>query len=310
MVGVRSAQPGFTLLEVLVSIAITAMLVTAGFTAFRGINRTQERARLEANRATSARVLLDRIESELLGTMLVAKRPFRPRLRHPWVFIGEDRIFGTNDSDALRFITSNPARPPGAQSEVGIRMVTYAVGGIEDEDRLALYRSELRLPKAMRKRIELSFAAPVMHDVASLRIRYLAEDGWRDRWDSTDVSQLDELPTAIEISLQLYEKQPGGNEAPGPVYTRTVPIPMRPISHDTAAALDASCPGGLTVRGCLLRLGSLIKRIGKPLRDAITGLRRATPDRCWAAEPGSARLEALKEGLRSALPRDPDELCQ
>lgn len=301
---------GFTLLEILISITITAMLVTAGFAAFRGITRVLDRTASDTNRAPSARVLLDRLESELLGTMIVVKQPFKRRLSHPWVFIGEDRVFGTNDSDALRFITSNPARPPGTQSATGVRMITYAVASGKDDDRLALYRAEQRLPRGMQKRIDLRYAEPVIDDLSSLRLRFLAEDGWRDRWDSTDVSQLDQLPTEIEISLQLFETQEDGSQAPGPVYSRTVPIPVRPLSRAPANANDASCPGGVTVRGCMLRLRVPIKKLSEPLQASIQALRRATPDRCWAPETGSPQLAALKDAMHSLLEGDPDEVCQ
>ena len=302
--------PGFTLLEILISIAITAMLVATAITAFRGINQIQERARPERNRAQSARVLLDRLEGELLSTTLLVKRPFAPRLRHPWLFVGEDRVFGTNDSGAMRFITSNPARPPGRTSETGIRMITYAVGAAGDDDRLALYRSEQRLPRGMKKQIDLKFAVPVMHDLVSMRLRYLDARGWSDSWDSTDLSQLDKLPLAIEISLRLYEKQPDGAQMPGPEYTRTVSLPVRPLTRGAAGTLDPSCPGGLTLRGCMMRLRVLINRLQKQRKIPIVALRRAAPDRCWAPKQGSEPLELLKDALRAALPRDPDEVCQ
>lgn len=306
-----SDQRGFTLLEILISIAITSMLLTAGFTAFRGIMRVQERARPEVNRAQTARVLLDRVESELLGTLLVVKRPAESRLRHPWLFVGEDRVFGTNDSDAIRFVTSNPARPPGAESETGVRMVTYAVGDEDGEERLALYRSERRLPRSMQKQIDLEGAARVLGDVAFLRLRYLGEDGWRERWDSTDVSQLDQLPEAIEITLQLWEPLPDGapgSSGPGDTYTRTVPIPVRPLSQD--GLTDTSCPDGVTVRGCMLRLANRLKRLGGAQRTQIQAQRQGTPDLCWNPETPSEQLAALKNLLGVALGRDPDEVCE
>jgi type II secretion system protein J len=301
--------PGFTLLEILISIAITAMLVATAITAFRGIIQIQDRARPERNRAQSARVLLDRLENELLGTMLIMKKPFAPRLRHPWLFVGEDRAFGTNDSGALRFITSNPARPPGETSETGIRMITYAVGAVGADDRLALYRSEQRLPRGMQKRIDLKFAVPVIHDLVSMRLRYLDAPGWRDDWDSTDLSQLDRLPLEIEISLKLYEKQSDGTQTPGPEYTRTVSLPVRPLTQAAEGLLDPSCPGGLTLRGCIKRLQLLISKLPKSQRNPIVALRRNAPDLCWAPKEGSETLDRLKNALREALHSVPDEIC-
>ena len=108
-------QRGFTLLEVLISVTITALLVTAAVSTFRFLNRTQESGAQERARAANARVLLDRLERELSSTVLLVKRPMKRRRRHPWLFLGQDRVFGTNDSDALRFVTRSPARPPSTQ---------------------------------------------------------------------------------------------------------------------------------------------------------------------------------------------------
>lgn len=304
------ASTGFTLLEVLIAMAITAMLMTAAITTFRAINRTQERVRPETNRAESARVLLDRMERELVSTTLLVKRPFAPRLRHPWVFVGEDRVFGTNDSDALVFITSRPARPPGTEIPPGMRHVTYAVAAAgEADDQLALYRAERRLPQGMRKQVDLRRAVPVVDDIHSLRLRYLAEDGWRDTWDSTDIAQLDQLPKAVEISVQLYEELPDGSLVEGAEQRRMVPLPIEPLTRASAGAVDASCPGGVTLRGCMERLQPLINKVHRTLRNPITALRRGVKDRCWESVDESPQLGKLKEALRTLLPGDPDEIC-
>ena len=306
----RAGPSGFTLLEVLISMAITAMLMTAAVATFRAINRTQDRVRPETNRSESARVLLDRMERELVSTTLLVKRPFASRLRHPWVFIGEDRVFGTNDSDALMFITSSPARPPGAAVAPGLRLVTYAVGTVDEgEEELALYRAERRLPRRLQKEVNLQRAVPILGDVRSLQLRYLSKDGWRDSWDSTDIAQLDTLPEAVEISVRLYEELPDGSLNEGAEQRRTIPLPVRPLTRASAGAVDASCAGGVTVTGCMQRLRPRIKKLQRTLRDPITALRRNVRDHCWASDTASQQLLSLKKALSTLLDSDPDEIC-
>jgi len=313
-----SGERGFTLLEVLISVAISAMLVTAAVTTFRFLNRTQERGVPERARAASARVMLDRLERELSSTILLVKRPFAPRRAHAWLFLGEDRVFGTNDSDALRFVTRKPARPPGSRASASLSLVTYAVDAVGDSDELALYRVETPLPRRLAKQIDLSNAVAVMDDVHSLRIRYLGDAGWRDDWDSTDIALLDKLPHAVELSLRLYEDGVssqdeldfGSERETGLEHSRTVMLPVEPLTRAQANVIDDSCPGGVTLRGCIVRLRPQIKQVQQELRNGITYLRRLVHDRCWDADPPSQQLEDLKEALRTLLSKDPDEICR
>ena len=313
-----TGERGFTLLEVLLSVAVTTMLVTAAVTAFQFLNRTRERGVPERARAASARVMLDRLERELSSTILLVKKPFSRRQAHPWIFLGEDRVFGTNDSAALRFVTRSPARPPGTRGPAGLSMLTYAVDVIGDSDALGLYRLETPLPRRLTKSIDLTHAVQVMDDVHSLRIRYLGEAEWRADWDSTDVALLDTLPRAVEISLRLYEgglppEQESGDgfeREPGFEHSRTVMLPVEPLTRAPANVFDDSCPGGLTLRGCLLRLQPLIRKVPEPLRNGITYLRRLAHDRCWNPDTPSQQIDDLKKALRTLLSKDPDEMCE
>ena len=97
---------GFTLLEMLIVIGITAMLVTAAVQAHLGIRRAQTRAAQGLHRERAAEVLLDRLERELVGTVLIVRPTEVDRLSHPYVFFGEDYFESDADADALRSFTS------------------------------------------------------------------------------------------------------------------------------------------------------------------------------------------------------------
>ena len=226
------ARAGFTLLELLIAIGVTAMLVTAAVQAYVSISRAQERALGGQARDHTARVLLDRIERELEGSLLVVRSEEEDRLGHPYLFIGDDRVFGTGDSDALRFITLTPARAPGAEINGGIRMVSYGLQPGEGEG-LDLLRVEEPLPRGLEKRISLEDGQVVVEQVASFRLRYQNEDTgeWVERWDSTDIALLDQLPEAVEISVQLYEPKEDEQPEPGLEQQRVARLRMRPFDR-------------------------------------------------------------------------------
>lgn len=253
----RPNEAGFTLLEILVAITITAMLVTATVTGTRQLHSAFERAVQDYDRTRTARILLDRLERELVGTMLVVREvegDEDTRDEHPWLFIGDDRVFDSNDSDAVRFVTRSPARAPGAQ-ESGLRMVTYAVENLEG-DRYDLVRQEQELPAALDKDLNTFDAEPVVEDVFRFSLRYQDdEDGeWKETWDSTDVAQLDRLPNAVELAVQLVELHPDGEWVAGQEQTRLVKLPVRPIvpgPPEEGAADDGACEG-VTLNECFV----------------------------------------------------------
>ena len=89
----------------------------------------------------------------------------------------------------------------------------------------------------MQKEINVDDGQIVAEQLSYFRLRFqdAEEDEWRESWDSTDISQLDRLPLSVEISVQLYEKDRAGELQKGKEYSRTVPLPVRPIGREEAA---------------------------------------------------------------------------
>ena len=228
----RAGAQGFTLLEILISIGVTAMIVTVAIQIFLGLTRTQARAMEGQDRTRSALVLLDRIERELAGTLLIEKPEDEDRLGHPYFFIGDH--FGVNDSDGLRFITLTPARPPDHSTPGGIRMITYGVVPGEG-DGADLVRQEDPLPEGLDTRIEVDDGVVVAEGLERFSIRYLNDETgeWETRWNSTDIARIDRLPEAVEITVQMPAAE---GEEEGEARTRLVKLEIRPI--DPTPAVD------------------------------------------------------------------------
>lgn len=235
---------GFTLLEMLIVIGVTAALVATAVQAHLGIRRIEERVELGASRDRAAEVFLDRIERELSGTFLVMRDSSIRRRSHPYLFVAEDRFESDADADAFRFITRTPARAGPLAESVGLRMVTYEVQTSEDAE-LELLREEKVLPDFMDKYPAVETGHVALDRVASFRLAFL--DGlsgeWRDDWDSTDIALLDRLPVAVELHVALEEETRGGDRYPGPEHSRTVPLPVRPVDLDALRGLEPETGG-------------------------------------------------------------------
>ncbi|MFQ5515641.1 MAG: type II secretion system protein J [Myxococcota bacterium] len=221
---------GFTLLEMLIAIGITALVVTVAIQVYLGLLQAQERALGNEGRTRAALVLLDRIASELSGTLLIVKPEDTDRLSHPYFFVGEDRVLGTADADAIRFVTLSPARPAAARGGAGVRMISYATEPRPGEG-FNLLRAEEPLPDGLDTRIRVDEGQVVAEQLALFSLRFRDEDtgDWRDYWNSTDIARLDLLPASVEVRVRMLEQDASGEPVAGAEHTRVVELRIRPI---------------------------------------------------------------------------------
>lgn len=176
----RSAEHGFTLVEMLIALMIFGMLTAAGVTLLTLTVRTQE---------TSERLLNQLGEVRALGALLTADLgQAAPRIRR--------------DADGRRVAAFRGSAGNEAQLVVLTRR-----GWDEESDapHSALQRVEYRLTEGRLVRRVFSqvdgaaraVTQELLGGVRSARLRYRDRDGgWRDRWDPTDPTQ---LPRAVEL---------------------------------------------------------------------------------------------------------------
>lgn len=282
------SSDGFTFLEMLVTVAITALLVAAAVQAYIGISRAQERETGELSTDRYVEIFLDRFERELSGALLIVKPSEGDRLAHPYLFLGEDRFDAEHEVDMLRFVTQTPARAARAHGAGGVSLVTYAVVTAEDLDGLDLARREEPLPPALSKEIDMLEAQTVFEDVAQFQLLFLDElDGeWRDAWDSTDISLLDRLPLEVEANVALYVPDAEGNFAAGPVHTRRIALPVRELDleamRQAAYGGDGEGPGGcVTVAQCVSLFQKTLDAEGPEYAAAARSAVASAGDLCW-----------------------------
>lgn len=307
---------GFTLLEMLISIVVMALVLTIAGQIFRDTHRAYEQTSPERNRDLEAELFLDRLERELVGTILVEKPAGSDRLLFPWVFVAEDRVFGTEDSDALRFITQTPARVPGRPS-AGIRSVIYAVAPAEGEDedveRMDLLRQESALPGALNKSVAIDDGLTALEDIHRFELRFRDErsGAWLERWDSTDVAMLDALPEAVEVTVSLYEENGAGEIEPGSERARVIELPVRPFSP-TADEEEggAGCADGPSVDECLDLYQEAIASRNDAEQESLYAAASAAPEGCWLDPDPPAELRALHRAFEDVLGVSPEEACE
>jgi prepilin-type N-terminal cleavage/methylation domain-containing protein len=299
----RARGEGFTLLEMLITIAITALVVTAAVRAYQGITRAQERAAGGLDRTRAANVVLDRLERELAGALLIVQPVGEDPLLQRYLFVALDRPTSAGDADAVRFVTLSPARVPGSFVQTGPRMVTYAAVPNEDVG-FSLVRREEPLPEGLARELSIDDGQVVLEDLAEFKLQYSSEVGELfDSWDSTQPEQLDQLPTEVGVQVTLFAPDETGELVPGEARARVVALPVRPLDFaELRAAAGGKSSTCFTVAECATALGSALETMPEDERAAITAELSKTPDECF--DPTSDLAGTLR-----ALGADVDALC-
>lgn len=172
---------GFTLVELLIALAIVATLMVTAFGGLRVVLGATQRAeeRIEVHQHL-------RSLTTLLTRSVGAAYPYRG----PMADTPEDRLLFRGQESSLEFVTQAPPFPLAAPIAFTAVVLTYVQGeGLVIRER------------ALPNREPFAESAVVLRDpaVTSLSFRYLDElNGWQKEWDEED-----RPPSAVEITVGL-----------------------------------------------------------------------------------------------------------
>ena len=184
-------ERGFTLIEVLVAVSLLAILLTAVYGIFGGVNSAKLRLDRDSADYHLARVIFDRFGRELHGAY------FRSG-DQTTMFRG-----GKNDQDEPFLELTTTAVTLLSDTGSGISEVRYRLAPDQEADtgRQVLLRGE---------RSRQSAAAPVddrmmrlAPDVAGLSLRFYTGGRWLEQWDARQSG----LPQLVEVSLVVGQEE-------------------------------------------------------------------------------------------------------
>ena len=299
----HSRADGFTLLEILVAVCIMAMVLTFAFEAYQGIENSYQRVGHSPSRDRAARIVLDRLERELVGSILIQREDGSDPLLQPYFFWGESKAYSETEADSFRFVTRTPIRPPGSGSDNPLEVVTYGAVPSESGPGLTLLRQAEPLSTQLMKEVKWDAPDVVADNVATFLARYHSDQGQASEgWDSTGAEQLDQLPASLVITVSLWEHDESGKQTEGPEFTRTIDLPVRPFKLTPEnAQKKADCGEGMTVQDCIQQFSSQIQEASPSLATAIRDAQGQVQDTCWNPEQPSPALQRLKV-LRGGVP--------
>ena len=179
-------QSGFTLVEVLVAVAITALLLSAVYGVFTSVSGAKQRLETEGEGYHQARVIFDRIGRELRGTYFLPNQ--------------SDTLFsGGTSTDGTPFLelTTTASTPFGGQ-QGGLAVVRYELQ-VDEESEDPEARVLIRREESLHDRDQERPGYRLARGLSDLQFRFYADDRWEDEWDARQ----DGLPQMVEISFLL-----------------------------------------------------------------------------------------------------------
>jgi general secretion pathway protein J len=180
---------GFTLLELIVAIAIFAVLSVFGYQGLR--NFLAARAALEAHNEAFLHMAkgFDLIEQDIEAAVM---RPVRDSLGDPLPSLDGVRA----QAGTLLSLTRHTAWAPFEEKTSDLRRIEYYLDG----------NTLLRRTWAVLDRVQDStFSEQIaLTEIALIEVQYLDEEEWTDVWPKArDPGSLQQLPSAIRLRVEF-----------------------------------------------------------------------------------------------------------
>jgi len=187
MIGAR----GFTLIELIVAMAIFALIGVGAYTALFAVLDAREATKAQSERLAAVQYATDAMVADLRQAVARPVRSIDPQRRVPLYAPG-------TGADPLLAITRGGSPNPAGLARSNLTRVRWHLvdSGVE--------RSVLPRPDASQR------ADPpqrrLLERVESVDLRFLGQDGaWDDRWPPLNAERAVNLPRAVEVTFELTD---------------------------------------------------------------------------------------------------------
>lgn len=188
------APRGFTLLELLVALAVFSIMSIAAYSGLRNVLFTRAAVEAQSRRLAMVQLAVYRLEQDIEQA---APRSIRDEYGDP-----QAALLGNELSDDRLMLTRAGWDNPLGQPRANVQRVAYRLR----EGRLwRLHWPVLDQGGRIEPRETL-----LLDRVRAFKVRFLDRDGWRNDWPppanaETDLKISDPMPRAVEISLTLED---------------------------------------------------------------------------------------------------------
>jgi type II secretion system protein J len=190
------SRNGFTLLEILLSLTLLAIILATIYQAFFGHVKTMEATRLIEEHYQIGRTALDIMAREIEGAYLGSEE-------HTYIFLGIDgqSVEGV-PTDTLHFVTTSSFTGSDRLQESGLREITYRFTVDQETEEGLIVRRE---DQTVDEDLQTGGREQILAErIKGLDLLFIDEEGKEvEAWDSAESKQ---LPVAVKITIFIDEE--------------------------------------------------------------------------------------------------------
>jgi len=240
---------GFTLIEIMVAVAILAMAVVMVFSSMRTTFKTKSAVEAQSGRYRTVRLALERMSRELSMAYISQNEDTFQQERRTF-FAGKRHT----DFDEVRFSYFGHQRLYADGRESDTAQVAYTTARDRDDNRkINLLRRETRRLSNLKLEDAPGETDIVCDDIVKLRIDYwdARDKVWREEWVTTAADgQPDRLPSRVRITLTVHDER--GKEVPFQTESRLQmqePLNSKPNDQQMPGSPPLATTPGTTTGG-------------------------------------------------------------
>ncbi|HUU40770.1 MAG TPA: type II secretion system protein GspJ [Desulfatiglandales bacterium] len=216
---------GFTLIEILIALAIFSIIVSTIYTSYTGTFRILNETESQTEIHGIARIAMERMLEDLESVYIpknIGDSQQEKNAVELFQFVGEDREIKGRNADILRFVSRAKVSLNGQEQDTGISEIVYYVKQNSQGEDLVLYRGDKPMFKKISELEEISDSLVLCENLMSINFTYYNEDNEAlESWDSTSLDPKNKLPRMISIAMEFINAS----------------HPKRPIKFMTSLAL-------------------------------------------------------------------------
>ncbi len=212
-----AGQAGFTLMELMLSLALLALIMIIIYGTFHAVATSKLHAEVRVQSDQEARTLMWMMCRELRGAV------FTPLIPSHVLMVGQASRQGGMPMDSITFATLDPGHRRALDGYGAEELVTYSATPNPRHRGWFLWTRAQRSVLIQTANPPIAPPTVLASNVLSVHFRYFNGFQWLESWDSTSSPAGQALPQAISIELLLASGR-------RPTYlSTTISIPMAVI---------------------------------------------------------------------------------
>lgn len=191
----RRASPGFTLLEMMLAVAVLGIMLAMLASSFHtvAVSKVHAEDRLYTDRA--GRAVVWELSKEIRGAIQT------PIVPSHVAFVGVGRSQFGNTADTLTISTLDSGHGRSIVGYGSENIVTWtAVPNPQHPGWLMLERAQ---QSGLLDTVDTSHRIILAPNLVGLHLRYFDGDQWTENWDSTTIPPGRQLPIAVAIDMKM-----------------------------------------------------------------------------------------------------------